>query len=91
MTVSRSQKLISLTEQCPYCYSHDISGDLVDQGGNDIQRQMSCDNCYAEWEITYVANEWEPITEPINPIPNPNRHVVNLRTTSHFVTSSGGN
>lgn len=78
---------MDVSEECPHCYSHDISGDLEDSGGDDIYREMSCLNCCAEWSIPYTACQWEPITEPIRPIPDPDRHVVYLQTTSHFSTS----
>ena len=87
MTVSRGQKQRSPTEQCPYCYSYDITGDLVDNGGDDVSREMSCDNCYADWLVPYATCQWEIVSEPINPIPDPSRHVVYLRTTSHLSAS----
>ena len=87
MTISKARKQRDLTEQCPHCYTYDVSGDLVDHGHDDIHREMSCENCYADWEIPYTACEWVSVSEPINPIPDPDRHVVHLRTTSYFSAS----
>ena len=90
MTISKGNRIRDVSEECPHCYSFEVEGDMVDSG-NEVGREMSCNNCYAEWYIEYEPMNWDTVSKPINPIPDPKRHVVNLRTTSHFVTSSGGN
>jgi hypothetical protein len=91
MTVSKGHRVRDVSEECPHCYTFDVEGHLEDNGGDDIHREMGCNNCYATWSIPYAACQWESIEEPINPIPDPYRHVVHLRTTKYFDTSPGGN
>ena len=87
MTLSKGNRVRDVSEECPHCYTFDIAGDLVDNGGDGIHREMLCNNCCAEWLIPYTACQWEAIDDPINPIPDPNRHVVRLRTTEYLYTS----
>ncbi|MCK5614466.1 hypothetical protein KAR91_72045 [Candidatus Pacearchaeota archaeon] len=77
------------TNQCQHCLSHDVQGHLEDNG-DEVHREMSCNNCYAEWELSYCICGHESITIPINPIPDPDRNVVYLRTTSYLPASPGG-
>lgn len=77
---------LNVAIECPCCYSRDVSTNLVDES-NKIYREMSCENCYADWNVSYVQDEWEMISLPINPIPDPDLHVVRVRTTNHLITS----
>ncbi len=73
-------KELNPTEQCPHCYSRDVKGHLEDSG-YELIREMSCLNCYADWEVFYTICNFDTVTIPVSPIPDPNRHVVHLRTT----------
>ncbi len=87
MTESKGHRVRDVSQECPYCYTFDIEGYLEDSGGDDIVREMGCNNCNATWSIPYVSCDWEVNEEPIKPIPDPYRHVVHLRTTTYLATS----
>lgn len=39
---------------CPYCKSHDISGDSIDIEGSHAYQEVTCQECWKAWTDQYA-------------------------------------
>lgn len=57
-------RLAEHQDRCPVCLSENICGEGVDIGHGSATQEVTCQECYACWRVTYVYKTCDIIWYP---------------------------